>query len=384
MLRRGGGHHNTKTKTKTSTNSGSSRTVPVVDGVHNKHYRAERTSAAAIAAFHGTTTPVDTTTTKPLRGLLKIIQGQVGSNGCTSSTEQRTSISIDPKLVSVYRYHGETLRKSQVELQKKRKRRRKPNSTNTHQHTNNEKHNDEDSWFQNNPQNHLLQHSSASMPFAQVVGRHRFVAFFVIQGWRRARAATITPISTASTVTDGNQRDRFYYSAHTLNLRQLLATDYHDVMSTFVLDLTDGCCNNNNNNNNCSGGDGFSFCDEETGGASDGYNDNDGTSNFCRGTGFAILKPTTTNNSNNTGILLTLLGGISKVPSVVVVDTVTGRTLSKDVVLAIQKNDAHAVVNRWQQNHHRSSSSSSGLTPCQSICTALLCESEEYSCCVVQ
>ena len=73
---------------------------------------------------------------------------------------------------------------------------------------------------------------SRALPFEHLVGLHRYVCFFFVQG-------------------SGS-----YYSIHSLGLRRHLATHYHDSMTTFVVSLNDG-----------EDGDGF----------------------FCQGTGFLVF-----------------------------------------------------------------------------------------------
>ncbi|OEU06460.1 hypothetical protein FRACYDRAFT_272740 [Fragilariopsis cylindrus CCMP1102] len=91
--------------------------------------------------------------------------------------------------------------------------------------------------------------------------------------------------------------------------------------------------------------------------------------NFCAGTGFTVFPSTV-----STSTILAILN-VSKIPSVVVIDTTTGRIVSRDAILAIEKNNSHTVINRWQ-------SGKSGLSFGQSICAAVTCQSD--SCCAIQ
>eukprot|EP00536_Pseudo-nitzschia_multiseries_P015362 jgi/Psemu1/42227/gm1.42227_g len=376
MLRRGEG--DTK-------NSGSSRTLPspdarFCDAPASPVGRRRRRSGPTIDSNNGGSMVNSAWMAQPqLRGLLKLISGQIGtttatmhSNSNNSNNNSNSNSNVDSGsltapsgLVSVYRYHGETLRTSQVELQSKprsrRRRRRRQQEQEIEYKHKQVPSADEECGFAmdtDSASQPFLEHSSTTLPFATVVARKRFAAFFVVQGHEK---------KSASACATGSHH---CYSAHTLALRKRLARDYHDVMGTFVLDLTAPAP-----------GESFGGDDELFEGydcESNRRRFDSGSADFCRGTGFAVV-PTT---SRNTSTLLMLLGGIQKVPFVVVVDTVTGRTLPKDAMLAIQTNDPHSVVQRWQ--HPRRYYCPSGLTPCQTLGKALLCGSEDYSCCVVQ
>jgi len=243
--------------------------------------------------------------TPPVRGLLKLLQGQINNDG-------------SEPLVDIYRYHGPTLRESQKELQKKKR------STTKQEH--------------NNDGESPLLIPKHSMDFKTIVRRHKFVAFFVVQGFRNV---------------GGNA----YYSAHTLNLRRILATDYHDVMTTFVLDLGGG-----GSSNNSAAAIGF---DEETGGGSC----DESSSSFCNGTGFCLF-PT---DGVSVSTLLALLN-VSKIPAVVVMDACSGRIMVKDAILAIERNDSHTVVNRWQSGR-------SGLSILQQLGAVATCDCSHGPCC---
>jgi hypothetical protein len=299
-----------------------------------------------------------TTTTTPstkLRGLLKLLKGQICNPNSSSSTDDT---------VSVFSYDEDALLETHKEFQKRRKR------------------------------SELLQHSSSPSlsSFEEVIGRHRFVCFFVVQG-RSRRTGRGRKKSTTSCSS--------YYCTHTLNLRKVIATEYHDVMSTFVIDIgsTFYSSNNNSSVDNCASvdynndpllplsGDGDDneedgrldnnglvlYGDEETI-INDRHKEEDFSSNnnnFCAGTGFTVF-PSTASISTILAIL-----NVSKIPSVVVIDTTTGRIVSRDAILAIEKNNSHTVINRWQ-------SGKSGLSFGQSICAAVTCQSEDFSCCTIQ
>jgi len=259
----------------------------------------------------------------PVRGLLKLLQGQipidddVATDGVTSVEKNNRS---EP-YVSVYRYHGPTLRENQKELQKKKRT------------TTSQKHSNDD-------QSHLLiPHPKHSITFESVVRRHKFVAFFVVQGFRNASGKT-------------------WYSAHTLNLRRILATDYHDVMTTFVLDLGSGSSIGTANIQPM-----MEFVDEETGEMVEP------SSSFCNGTGFCLF-PTV---GSTTTTLLALLN-VSKIPAVVVLDAFTGRIVASDAILAIERNDGHTVVNRWQSGR-------SGLSILQQLGAIATCDCSHGPCC---
>ena len=82
--------------------------------------------------------------------------------------------------------------------------------------------------------------------------------------------------------------------------------------------------------------------DRQTETGSDGqdiFSQNDNLwSHFGRGTGFTSL-PTSS-------VLMTLLN-ITQVPTLVVIDTSTGRPISSDAVLALEWNDPHDVLQAW-------------------------------------
>ena len=273
----------------------------------------------------------DTPKPRPLRGLLRLLEGQIPSDTAVSKAAIATRPDRRKKSheasVSVYRYHGETLRESQKELQKKKRTTRKANSNNNH------------FVAATDGITLLIPHSKHSKAFDSVVRRHKFVAFFVVQGFRNS---------------SGNS----CYSTHTLNLRKILATDYHDVMTTFVLDLGGSDTRNS------------SMDDEETGGILGTPSDQSSLSSsaFCNGTGFCLF-PTSGRVSTKLALL-----NISKIPAVVVLDSFTGKVVAKDAILSIEHNNSHTVVNRWQAGK-------SGLSFLQQWGSIATCDCSHGPCC---
>ena len=133
--------------------------------------------------------------------------------------------------------------------------------------------------------------------FTDLTRRHRFVCFFVVQ-----------PAGSGS-----------YYSTHDLLLRKRLATGFHDSMTLFVVSLSDH------------------YLPQE--------------SSFLHGTGFAALM--------STPVLMSLLN-VTQVPTIVIIDSNTGRPLFRDSALAIEWNDPHDCLNAWQAG-------GSGLTASQKV-----------------
>lgn len=146
---------------------------------------------------------------------------------------------------------------------------------------------------------------SQHLTFEQLVQRHRYVAFFFIQG-----------------------NSSNYFSPHCLLLRNRLAQGYHDVMTTFVMPLSD---------------------DTE-----------DPDFLFCQGTGFAVLPPSS--------VVLSMLN-ITQVPYLAVLETATGQRKDSDAMLAMEWNDPHAVINMWQRGK-------SGLSCTQKILAVASCQSQ--------
>ena len=276
-----------------------------------------------------------------LRGLLKMLQGQipsaaslVGPTALTASTPYNGDNGHQPSdaVVSVYRYHGPTLRESQKALLKK-KTKRKSRTAVVAASNNGEGGNTGGAGGAGAVP--LLRHFT---PFANAVQRHKFVAFFVVQGVRNAGGTLC-------------------YSAHELKLRSILATDYHDAMMTFVLDAG-------------SSHGGRETYDEECGNGGDD-DDEDGGSHhpFCRGTGFGLFPTTPLSVPTVLSVL-----NVTKIPAVVVLDAGTGRTVAHDAILAIERNDGHGVINRWQ-------SGKPGLSPWQQVGAVATCDCSHGPCC---
>jgi hypothetical protein len=262
---------------------------------------------------------------RPLCGLLKLLQGQITDATTTPHNN------ADDAHVNAYRYHGLTLRESQKMLQKRKRSTRR-------------KIHDEEGGGIGLP---TILHSKYSTTFESAVKRHKFVAFFVVQGFQ-------------------NVGGSICYSKHTLDLRTILATDYHDVMTTFVLDLGDTSGGTNGHELLLLGG---GYCDEESGATMAARSGGGDESHpFCNGTGFGLF-PTTTSAST----VLALLN-VSKIPSVVVLDASSGRVVSRDAILSIERNDSHTVVNRWQAGK-------SGLSMVQQLSAVVICDCSHGPCC---
>mmetsp|Transcript_428 Transcript_428/g.495 ORF Transcript_428/g.495 Transcript_428/m.495 type:complete len:380 (+) Transcript_428:125-1264(+) len=301
-----------------------------------------------------------------LRGLLKLLKGQIVINGPTtmsSSAENNGNTAIINNNVSVFSYHEDILRTTQTDFQKRRKRQRRPQP----------RFNDS-RWCQYDDIQTL---SSSLSSYEEIIDKHRFVCFFVIQGRNRTRGRrnNHNHHNNNSTATTSYCS---YYCKHTLNLRKIIATEYHDVMSTFVIDTSSGFDRSNFNDLLLPMADNM---DDETTNDSNNHKEEQGffsNNNFCSGTGFAIYPLPPSQPTNNSFLLTTLtVLNVSKTPSVVVIDTTTGRIVSRDVILAIEKNDSHTVVNRWQLGK-------SGLSFFQQLCAVVTCQSEDYSFCSIQ
>ena len=217
---------------------------------------------------------------RPLKGFLRLIASQ-----CMNEN------------LLCFEYEHNRLTDSQIMLQKRRRRSTRPRACATTS----------------------VSCSSHTASFEELTTRHRFVCFFVIQG-------------NAS----------HFYSHHSLFLRQRLAQDFHDVMTTFLVSLGNG-----------SG-------DENDAVAA-------GVEIFSQGTGFCHLPETP---------LLRSLLNISQVPCIIVVDTTTTdqKKMSQDAMLAIEWNDPHHVINAWQRGQ-------SGLTWTQKIIAVITLQSSP---CVIQ
>lgn len=151
-------------------------------------------------------------------------------------------------------------------------------------------------------------HSSSLMAieksFAQVLKEHRFVCFFIVQG---------------------NKRN--FHSNHAMTLRKRLALKFHDLMTTLIV-----------------------FCDNDS---------SQGEPLFCQGTGFTSFPSSPT--------LMSVLN-ITQVPSLIVLDTLTGRPIHSDAALALEWNDPHAVLDAWQQGQ-------SGLSSTQKVTAVVTLQS---------
>lgn len=215
----------------------------------------------------------DSASSPRLKGILRMIANHMGEE-------------VDP--CEIYEHDLEVLAKTTISLKNRRQRQRQPNSN---------------SW------------SPRQSSFADVIARHKFVAFLMVQG-----------------------NPAHYYSKHTLSLRERLGRDYYDVITTFVipLGLDDGSTSSSTT-------------------PQDPLLIPTTTGLFADGTGFAALPASAL---TKTGSLLLTLLNVDQVPSVVVLDATTGQRLSKDASLAIEWNDPHSVINAWQTGE-------SGLTTSQ-------------------
>jgi hypothetical protein len=85
---------------------------------------------------------------------------------------------------------------------------------------------------------------------------------------------------------------------------------------------------------------------------------------FCQGTGFSSFPSSS---------ILMMLFNITQVPTIVIVDTTTGRAKSPDAGLAMEWNDPHYVINAWQRGNSGLSLSQKALSviTCQSNCVIL-------------
>jgi len=216
----------------------------------------------------------------PWRGFLRLIASQLKNEN-----------------LLCFEYEYNRLTDSQYMLQKRRRRSTRPRGYD----------------------NATVSSSSHTASFDELTMRHRFVCFFVIQG-------------NAS----------HFYSHHSLFLRQRLAQDFHDVMTTFLVSLGNG------------------HGEENDAVAA-------GVEIFSQGTGFCYLP--------ETPFLRSLLN-ISQVPCIIVVDTTTKdqKKMSQDAMLAIEWNNPHHVINAWQRGQ-------SGLTWTQKIMAVITLQSSP---CVIQ
>ena len=128
-------------------------------------------------------------------------------------------------------------------------------------------------------------HVSVTKSFHQLVSRHRFVCFFIVQGTKQ------------------------FHNSHAINLRRRLASDYNDYMTTFLVSL--------------------------------GKDSDTEDSLFALGTGFAVFPSSST--------FMALLN-VTQVPTIVIIDSLTGRPIPQDAILAMEWNDdPQFVIHSWQQ-----------------------------------
>lgn len=256
-----------------------------------------------------------------LRGLLKLLKGQIIINNPTTTSSiidnnsTTTTTTIINNNVSVFSYNADILRATQTGFQKRRKRQRRPQSLN------------DSRWCQYDDIQTLSSSLSISSrpvlsSYEEIIDKHRFVCFFVIQGRNRIRGRSNDNNNNKSTATTSYCS---YYCKHTLNLRKIIATEYHDVMSTFVIDTGSGFDRSKFNDillpmaDNKDEEDGNMY--NEATNDSNNHKEEEGffSNNFCSGTGFAIypLPPSQPTNNSYLSTTLTVLN-VSKIPSVVV------------------------------------------------------------------
>lgn len=175
--------------------------------------------------------------------------------------------------------------------------------------------------------------STSPSSFVELVGLHKFVCFLIIQD------------------------DGLYQSNHVLTLRRRLATGYHDCMTVFVVPL----------NSTRAGAKSTSTSSASSNILLEDPNENDvpSSSLFAVGTGFTLLPPS--------AVLRTVLN-VTQVPTVVIIDTSTGRPLSLNAILALEWNAPHEVLQAWHTGH-------SGLTTLQLVGAIATCQSQE--CCSI-
>lgn len=258
-----------------------------------------------------------------LRGILKLLEGPLAD--ATPSASSST-------LLPIFDFDPMSLHETQSSLQKKR-RRRNNITTNSMSHC--------------SPYPH-----SRLVPYPELVSLHRFVCFFFIQK---------------------NSSD--HYSPHTLRLRRILATEYNDSMTIFVVQIGDNNSNRSYPPIGLSPDTGLGGDDDATdstrnqqhywGGGDLWYNNTN--SSFCLGTGFCTFPALS---------VVTTLMNVTQLPTVVIVDTTTGRSLPSDAILAVERNDSHTVINSWQQGK-------SGLSFVQKVITILTCESSCSGCSIM-
>ena len=188
---------------------------------------------------------------------------------------------------------------------------------------------------ENQEDDHHQQHSLSSLSFATLVSQHRFVCFFVIQDDQGP-----------------------YYSHHVLTLRHRLATEYHDCMTVFVVSLNHTPTTQRNNTD---------AIDEETTPLCNDNGKQHGTRQqqcctFMDGTGFIKLV-------RDPSIVMTLLN-VSQIPTLTIIDTVTGRPIPLNAALALEWNEPHNVLQAWHMGQ-------SGLSISQQLLAIVSCQSHE-------
>jgi hypothetical protein len=94
---------------------------------------------------------------------------------------------------------------------------------------------------------------------------------------------------------------------------------------------------------------------------------------YCLGTGFALLP----NNNSNTSLLLSMLN-VTQVPSIIVIDTATGRQVGGDVALLAMvsnRDNPQRILQAWEQGK-------SGLSCCETLLAMATCQTSVW--CVIQ
>lgn len=210
--------------------------------------------------------------------------------------------------------------------------------------------------------------SSPSSSFFDVVVQrqgHRFVCFLVVMQY---------------------DTNALCHSQHSLSIRKLLALDYQGYVTTIVIMVgrrqlqaeeedrtaqeTDTLLQREDGNVDQNTLDVESGAAESTDSRALGDDDNVNTDLFCHGTGFALLA------INDTSLLLSMLN-VTQVPSVVVVDTVTGRKLGDNALLAMEhhRDDPERALQAWERGH-------SGLSCCRTAIATATCQTS--SSCAIQ
>jgi hypothetical protein len=191
------------------------------------------------------------------------------------------------------------------------------------------------------------------IPFFELIQHqgHRFVCFFVVQ-----------------------YTNAIHYSHHSLSIRKLLALDYGDFVTTVVImvgrsaETEDGvdpetdsllqiATEERNSSRDLEHASAPNFRQSEL--RSNGYL----WDLFCLGTGFSLLP------DDNTSFLLSILNVI-QVPSIIVVDTATGRKVGGDATLLAMethRDNPQQVLQAWEQGK-------SGLSFCETLLALAKCQ----------